>query len=468
MDFAMPGLDRALPSTTISVNGKSDGNTVADYSNMVLTGVLPYLHAPRERDLDVAVVGLGTGLSSGAIAGCADVRSVTTLEISPGVIEAAPFFERANFGLLNNPKSHIVQADAFRFFARSGRKFDIIISEPSNVWVVGVENLFTPEFYALANNALNDDGVFFQWFQIYEMNTDILRAIAANVLDEFPYAALFAVGASDVGIMASRRPLQRTHAQRRLAEEHVLAALSPMGIDDLAMISLLEIYPSQHLAAVAFTDRQPRHSVEFPWIGHAAGKSRFLHERVRLGGPVMHDIGRHLPVPEHRRVDFAQWMSAHANDMSRWCSRDITTFAASVVCTWLQPNAEYWRSLMQQTTLENLGTKLDAYSRLRQQGFIGPDLAMLEDAARVVRQSAGSQPRDTISQAIGLIVLEYADEWQWEAAALTADSFRQSGALSEAELASLREQVLERGVRGRATAERLETGLAQRRLAADE
>ena len=37
--------------------------------------------------------------------------------------------------------------------------FDVIASEPSNPWVVGVENLFTPEFYQLISQSLNDGGV---------------------------------------------------------------------------------------------------------------------------------------------------------------------------------------------------------------------------------------------------------------------------------------------------------------------
>ena len=81
----------------------------------------------RKRAFRAAVIGLGTGMTSGA-AIADDVDSVTTLEISDAVIEAMPHFDEGNFFLSRSPKSHIVQTDAFRYFARTGERFDVIAS----------------------------------------------------------------------------------------------------------------------------------------------------------------------------------------------------------------------------------------------------------------------------------------------------------------------------------------------------
>jgi hypothetical protein len=355
---------------------------------MVLTGIQPYLHAPRDRHLDVAVVGLGTGLTSGAASLCADVRSVTTIEISPGVIEAARFASDAAFGLFDNPSASIAPTDAFRFFARTRQKFDIIISEPSNVWVVGVENLFTPEYYQLVKRALADDGVLFQWFQIYEMDAEIVGAIALNVLDAFPYAMLMSVGTGDVGILASRQPITRGHVERRMAEAGVRQALAPIGFNDPALLSMMTIYPSQHLATMAYGEARRRHSVETPWIGPAAGRFRFLRTTARFGGPVMDDIGRHIPVPAERLADFQAFMQRHADELGFWCNADETRFAANAVCARVQPLAEQQRLLRQPMTLANMESQITAYGALREQGYIEADLGMLARAAEIIRHAA--------------------------------------------------------------------------------
>jgi spermidine synthase len=485
-----PGLGQPLRSVTVAVNGKSDGNTVGDYSNMVLTGILAYLYSPRERDIDAAIVGLGTGLTTGALAGCEDVRSVTTIEISPGVIEGAAFCNDVAFDFVGNRKSRIARTDAFRFFARTQRQFDIIISEPSNVWVAGLENLFTPEFYQLVNQSLAEDGVFFQWFQAYEIDAEILGTIAANVLDEFPYATLYAVGVTDVGILASRRPLSEVNLTRRLSQAHVRSALEPIGLDDEALLSLLQVYPHEHLAAMAYGELRRRHSAESPWIGPAAGKFRFLRTRPQLGGPVMDDIGRHLPVPARRRQDFDRFMMHRQDEMESWCApADESRFAAAVVCNRVQALAEMARTFAQPTTMQNLHQQVMAYSSLREQGFIEADLGFLAQASGVVSDagvarassSASTMPQAApsttqpaplespasgdamvVAQAVREVVLEYAHEWQWDAAKARLKAFRDLDLISDAQHEDLRSEILDIGRRGRERAERLGAALERR------
>src|SRR5690606_30162435 len=142
--------------------------------------------------------------------------------ISSGVIEAAPLFDEGNFNLSQNPKSRLIEIDAFRYLARTEERFDIIASEPSNPWVVGVENLFTPEYYRLVSRVLDEDGVFFQWIQIYEIDNPIFAAIVDNLVEEFPHVRMYIIGRNDIGIVASHRSLDAPHMERRLQEPHVL------------------------------------------------------------------------------------------------------------------------------------------------------------------------------------------------------------------------------------------------------
>ena len=90
--------------------------------------------------------------------------------------EAARGFAPRNNSAFLDPRGRIWIDDAKTFFATRDRRYDILISEPSNPWVSGVSGLFSVEFYRHVSRYLNEGGLFAQWFQTYEMDAD--RAIS--------------------------------------------------------------------------------------------------------------------------------------------------------------------------------------------------------------------------------------------------------------------------------------------------
>ena len=67
-----------------------------------------------------------------------------------------------------------MRGDAYRTLLRSEGKFDLIVSEPSNPWVTGVEMLYSREFLEAARDRLTPGGVHAQWFHSYETDTEML------------------------------------------------------------------------------------------------------------------------------------------------------------------------------------------------------------------------------------------------------------------------------------------------------
>ena len=71
---------------------------------------LPLLLHPAPRR--VAMLGLGTGITAGA-ALSHPVERLTALELVPEVARAArAYFSRENAGVLDDPRTHLVTADA--------------------------------------------------------------------------------------------------------------------------------------------------------------------------------------------------------------------------------------------------------------------------------------------------------------------------------------------------------------------
>lgn len=419
-----------ITSRAIMVNGKSDGNTTGDYSNMILTGILPYLYAQKERDLDAVVIGLGTGMTSGVLAQAADVRKVTTLEISDAVMEALPYFDDFNFGLSRHEKSEIVHTDAFRFFARDRRGFDLVVSEPSNPWVVGVDNLFTREYYELASRVMNEGAIFFQWVQIYEMDNDIFTAIVNNVVHQFPYVALYVIGSADVGIVASYEPLHLKHFDRRVAEPQIERALRPMALDQ-GPLHMLRLFHTDQLRMVATRNRYRPHRLEDPWLGHRAGRSRFLFQHVTVGRLLQQEIGRHLPVDTQWRDAVNTWLDEEHDEWRERCHLTRRPHSADFACSIASLLREYYDHLAAPISPNLVNSKLEAYNTLRNRGLIDADIDFLRGMRDYVVNNWAAFPVDRRQQLVILLVQELCYEWEWQEASAISDGLLSVGILNE-------------------------------------
>ncbi len=273
--FQRPTSSGARISRSLVVNGKSDGNTHGDFSTMALVATLPYLGARGGADLNAAVVGLGTGITAGVLGHLKDVAKVTVVEISPTVIAAGEFLEEYNFQVRANPKISIVQADAFKYFTRVHDIYDLIVAEPSNPWMVGVENLYTPEFYRLMQRSLGPDGVYVQWFHLYEMRMDVMAGVFQNLTAAFPYANAFIVGSSDLAIVATVRAPPILNPQLRLREPFLQMVHQRAGLDDGHELFLLHLFDQRFMRWLVAQHPQPVHDLAHPWIAARANIARF-------------------------------------------------------------------------------------------------------------------------------------------------------------------------------------------------
>jgi predicted membrane-bound spermidine synthase len=174
-----------------------------DVSTQVLLPLLTLAHAPRART--AAVIGQGSGMSSHYLLGSPHLEQVTTIEIEPEMIAGSRAFFPANRRVFEDSRSHFAIEDARAFFAAGDRRYDLILSEPSNPWVSGVSSLFTREFYEQVDRHLAPDGVFGQWIHLYEIDDELILGILAALHERFPSYALFFTAPMDMLIVASRQ-----------------------------------------------------------------------------------------------------------------------------------------------------------------------------------------------------------------------------------------------------------------------
>jgi predicted membrane-bound spermidine synthase len=188
------------PITDTTTTRRLDG----DESTQVLLPLITLAHAPNARQ--GAVIGNGSGMSSHLLLADPKLEKLVTIDIEPEMINGSHTFYPVNRRVFDDPRSQFVHDDAKSYFAATNRKFDLILSEPSNPWVSGVSGLFTDEFYQRVRTYLTPDGVFGQWLHLYEIDDSLVLSVIKAVHRNFASYDVYLTADVDILIVASNRP----------------------------------------------------------------------------------------------------------------------------------------------------------------------------------------------------------------------------------------------------------------------
>lgn len=141
---------------------------------------------------DIAVIGLGTGITAGASLRHGPVSSVTVMELSEHVAVAAKeHFAPFNNNVSDDPRVQICVEDARTLIQAARDKFDVIIGDLVTPWRPGAARLFTVEHFHAVYRALRPGGVFCQWLPMHQLTPTQFELIAATFAKAFPEIHLF-------------------------------------------------------------------------------------------------------------------------------------------------------------------------------------------------------------------------------------------------------------------------------------
>ena len=188
------------PMTDTTTIVRIDG----DESTQVLLPMITLAYAPSAKQ--GAVIGNGSGMSSHFLLGSPRLEKLVTIDIEPEMINGSHMFYPVNRRAFDDPRAQYVHDDAKSYFAAANRKFDLILSEPSNPWVSGVSGLFTDEFYQRIHGYLTPDGVFGQWLHLYEIDDSLVLSVINAVHRNFASYDIYLAADVDILIVASNQP----------------------------------------------------------------------------------------------------------------------------------------------------------------------------------------------------------------------------------------------------------------------
>ncbi len=198
-------------------NGKVDASNGDDMPTQIMVGAYPLLMHPRgATDLDVAVVGFGSGVTVGTTLKF-PVRSVDVIELEKAVLDASRFFEEVNhltyaldeFPFVEMDRLSVINDDGRNYLASTDKQYDVIISEPSNPWITGVSDLFTTDHFRITKQRLREGGIYCQWVQLYELSPENIKTIYRTFASQFEHVVVFSAEdlSSDTVLLGSDSPL---------------------------------------------------------------------------------------------------------------------------------------------------------------------------------------------------------------------------------------------------------------------
>jgi spermidine synthase len=211
---------------------KNNGKTDASLTDMTTQGLLS--HIPlllHDNPVTVLQIGMGGAFSTSSSLKYREVGWVDAIEIDPLVAEACrTALAEFNDHALEDIRTNVIIADGRNYLSSTNMTYDVIVSEPPNIWISGVSNLFTVEFYAIVKERLNDGGLFSQWFPYYEMNDADYRIALKTLSTVFPYLYEFDFAGGDKIALASMHKVDVLEdiKKERLAEERVDADFTKM------------------------------------------------------------------------------------------------------------------------------------------------------------------------------------------------------------------------------------------------
>ncbi len=236
----------------VDVNGHVEATTEPyDMKLQRMVGHLPALLHPNPQS--VLGIGFGAGVSAGTFTTYPGIRSITICEIEPVVPPTSTrYFAEQNYNVLHNPLTRMVYDDARHYVLTTREKFDIIASDPLDVFVKGTAALYSKEYFEAVKRHLNPGGMFTLYVPLYESDVKTVKSELATFFDAFPYGTIWANtrdGAGyDMVFMGQAEPLKidLDEVRRRLERpDYAAVAQSLREIGVGSSIDLLSTYAGQ-------------------------------------------------------------------------------------------------------------------------------------------------------------------------------------------------------------------------------
>jgi spermidine synthase len=179
-------------ATEIDVNGHVEATTEPyDMKLQRMVGHLPAILHPKAKS--ILGIGFGAGVSAGTFTRYANIEHITICEIEPVIPPTSTrFFGPQNYRVYENPKTRVVFDDARHYLMTTTDKYDIIASDPLDVFAKGTAAIYSLEYFESVKRHLNPGGMFTLYVPLYESDVRTVKSELATFFAAFPHSTIWA------------------------------------------------------------------------------------------------------------------------------------------------------------------------------------------------------------------------------------------------------------------------------------
>jgi hypothetical protein len=239
-----------------------------------MLGHLSMLHSQGlERGVGIAF-GTGQSFASARLHG---LQRLDCVDLNEDMIRAGGhWFADYNDRITEQPGVEVYIQDGRSMLARSKADYDALLMEPLQPWYAGAVNLYTQEFYELAEARLRPGGTLTQWMPIDDIPPDMTRSVVATLAAVFPDTRVY-LDNFDLWIVGTKgeadQPVPRW--EQRVASPAVKVDLLSIGYGDVeSILATLMVGPKDLDAYIdgarLLTDDQPFMEFESPRTANGA------------------------------------------------------------------------------------------------------------------------------------------------------------------------------------------------------
>ncbi len=230
----------------ISVAGHVEAsNNAPDMRLQRMVGHVAALLHPHP--VKVLGIGFGAGVSAGSFTPYPSVASITICELEPKVPPlSTKYFAPFDNNVKNDPRTHIVFDDGRHFLLTTKETFDIIASDPLDVWVKGTATIYSADYFETVKRHLNPGGYFTLYVPLYESDEATVKSEIATFFEVFPHGTIWANTIEgqgyDLVLMGQAEPLKidLDAVEHRLAQPDYAKVAASMH--EIGFYSATEMY----------------------------------------------------------------------------------------------------------------------------------------------------------------------------------------------------------------------------------
>ena len=177
----------------IDVNGHVEATTEPyDMKLQRMVGHLPGDAASRTRNRCSASASARAS-APGTFTRYPGIEHITVCEIEPVIPPTSTrFFGKQNYEVYKNPKTRVVFDDARHYLMTTHDKYDIIASDPLDVFAKGTAAIYSKEYFEAVKRHLNPGGMFTLYVPLYESDVRTVKSELATFFEAFPHSTIWA------------------------------------------------------------------------------------------------------------------------------------------------------------------------------------------------------------------------------------------------------------------------------------